>query len=70
MSSTIENKKVALRFALEKSYGTREYPRVSSWSKDIRIDVHLFLMFSYHDETLELVFDILRLNHYVSLRLH
>ena len=27
----------------------------------LRLDVHLFLMFSYHNETLELVFHILRL---------
>ena len=60
MSPTIVNKKVALQFALEyeKSYETL-VPRVSPQPKNIRLDVHLFLMFSYHDETLELVFHVL-----------
>ena len=69
MSPTIVNKKFTLRFAHEfdKLYETF-VPRVSSWSKTIRkrwmsrlcLDVHLFLMFSYHGETLELIFHILR----------
>ena len=68
MNPTIVSKKVTLPFAheFEKLYETL-VPRVSLWSKDVRkiltsqfcLDVHLFLMFSYHDETLELVFHIL-----------
>ena len=68
MSPTIVNKKFTLPFAheIEKSYETL-VQCVSSWSESIRkrqmyllgLDVHLFLVFSYHDETPELVFHIL-----------
>ena len=42
----------------EKAYEARG--ATSSTSLWLRLDVDLFLMFSNHDETLELVFDILR----------
>ena len=32
---------------------------LKTFERDKRLGVHLFLMFSYHDETLELVFHIL-----------
>ena len=62
MISTIVNKKVTLPFAheFEKSYEIL-VPRVSSWSEEYskEVNVSASFMFSYHDETLELAFQIL-----------
>ena len=68
MSPTIDNKSLhsclsmSLRSHIKHSFHVFDHALKQSEEikSHLRLDIHHFLMFSYHDQTLELVFHILR----------